>query len=260
MKSLYVFLSGCMVYVLVAACSAMDPGRAGGGGSAPHAAVVGGAGGVAVMASGAAGHDGASVGIGGASGASVGVGGHGGMSSSAGHGGALGAGGAGGFLDPVPPAHADPTSGTRLKARFWMNADGSKSYLDGIWYDSLLMTDCAASKVPGDSVYRCTPGNMPGDLDDAWVNGLVGFTDAACSTPIIGESSSRSAPKFALFGRYAPPSFRRVGRVAGTSSFYEFDSNVSCVAGTPAPGYIYYTLGPAMAPSEFVEMTMHVEP
>lgn len=107
------FMGSLLVYLAVASCVGMDvpnlsTSSAGGGGS-----------------------DGTSGRT--ASSSSMTAGGHGGMST--GNGGSTGS-----VLNPVPPAQAE--SGTRLKATYTIGADGSKSYHDGYWWDSLRQENC----------------------------------------------------------------------------------------------------------------------
>jgi hypothetical protein len=186
MKVGRVFLSGCMVYVIVAACSAIDP--AGQRGATSWQGDGGrGDGGTASMASGQGGVDG-SGGLGGRP--DVGSGGRGGSASN------VGSGGSGGsILDPVPTASADPISGTRLKARYWQGADGSKSYIDGAWYDSELDINCAAA-IAADGTFRCLPTPYDGTASE-WVQvGFFAFEDSLCTQPIadLRPHTSRQRP------------------------------------------------------------------
>jgi hypothetical protein len=133
MKIGRVFLSGCAVYVLVAACSAV--GRRNTDDS----------------------------GLGGKVGPSSG----GGRMDSSGD--VAGSGAASGtYMDPVPIASADMTSGSRLKAKKWHGVDGSEGYVTGWWYDSQLMTDCGVRVAP-DGKQRCLPVNYNGEPSSEFV-------------------------------------------------------------------------------------------
>src|SRR5690349_16994423 len=103
-------VGGAMVYVAMAACSA--------GGSTTG------------------GHSGGVTRLGGGQG-----GGASGAGPSAGQGGDSGVFDA--LTNPVPPASADPTSGSRLKPKYRVAEDGAKEYFAGLWYDSQRAEDCS---------------------------------------------------------------------------------------------------------------------
>ncbi len=234
MKLGRVFLSGCAVYIIVAACSAIDPGRPG------REAVV-------VAASGGESSSAAAV---------VGAGPGGGS------GGRSGASAGGGIMDPVPTANADPTSGARLMAHFWSGADGSKSYMDGLWYDRMMDTDCGVTRA-SDGRYRCMPywglrGYYP-LIAPAIIQNH--YSDATCTIPISLAVQGAPSPRFAT--KMATQSdherYYRIGAILYIESAYAI-SGASCVA-TPVPeGYDSYGVGVEVSPDEFVEMTFQVEP
>lgn len=219
MKSVRIFLSACLVYVIVAACSAMDP-----------AYVVG--------------HGGA----GGSETATTSV------SGGAGHGGAAGQGG---LMDPVPPADAEPTDGSRLKARYWTGDDGSKSYAPGQWYDSQLDLACSPAPV-SEREYRCMP-----------VSGISGspldmYSDAACSqklrvTWICSGTKARFAMTIATSGPcgtvVSGPHVYTIGAMVPQSTTLYIKGASSCAAFWPA-GYDVYTVGAEVPLSTFVGMTL----
>jgi len=63
------------------------------------------------------------------------------------------------IVNPVKDAYAS-TSGSRLKAKFRTGSDGSKEYLEGLWWDSERSEDCTVSPyVMTDGTYRCLPSN-----------------------------------------------------------------------------------------------------
>lgn len=225
MKVGRVFLSGCAVYVIVAACSAMDPGRlgGGGGGSVPVASGVGDSGGMASV-------------------------------------GALGSGGTGGFLDPVSPASADPTSGTRLKAKSWHGTDGSIQYISGMWYDRDMMTDCMPFEA-SDASIRCLPApSMPVYSD------LAAYEDSQCTSMLVQQPpctmSQRFVFDYGLSSQVACPGrvrVRELGAQVTVTSYYRRSGN-SCVAQPPVSGILLRRAGDEIPPNQFVEMTLHVEP
>ncbi len=63
------------------------------------------------------------------------------------------------LLDPVAPASAE-LSGTRLKARYIRGADGSRTFLPDVFYDSQLDVDCKFSNASDDKL-RCLPESPP---------------------------------------------------------------------------------------------------
>jgi hypothetical protein len=163
-----VFVSGCFVYVAVAACS-----------SSGNIAMSG------SSVSGSGGHAGSS----GHGGAVAGNGGHGGTMPGSGGNGASGDSGiVDALTDPVPDAFAgseDPASGTRLKGKFIAGADGSKMYLPSVWSDSQRQEDCAFGTA-GDGMLRCLPTSVQ-DFP-------LYYTDAQCTKP------------FAILASGPPPS------------------------------------------------------
>jgi hypothetical protein len=201
-RALEAFVSGCMVYALMAACSSKGMIGEGTGTTSGHG--------------------------------STGSGGHGGTggmthASSAGSGGAMGNGGTMGsggdsgimdaLTDPVSEAMAgieNPQSGTRLKGKYTMGSDGSKQYqlavnvydvidylpfnngtyigrgVQPVWYDSMLMTDCTFTTA-ADGTLRCLPGVAltPGAAYN------VVFSDDQCSQPLMPmEATSFGCPTF----------------------------------------------------------------
>jgi len=80
------------------------------------------------------------------------------------------------MTDPIPDAKADPAeSGDRLKARYMVGEDGSRSFVG--WYDSELEVNCFFYLTP-DGQQRCVPS---GDL--AYASAY--FSDSDCSTRVF---------------------------------------------------------------------------
>lgn len=239
MKVGRVFLSGCAVYVIVAACSAIDPAGQRGATSGR------GDGGTASMASGAAGADGSS-GLGGRP--DVGVGDRGATGGSGSSGGSSGA-----IMDPVPEASADPVSGTRLKAVYVEGSDGSKAYYGGSWFDSELGVNCVTLTAADDRIRCMPPGGLnpsAGYYEDALCT--VGAPAGPCAsiaqevyilTEAVGDTCST---------RYHYRPFRRGAQL---STVYGIRSG-ACVAVDLPIGWTAYAHGSEMPPSSFVEITM----
>ncbi len=102
--------------------------------------------------------------------------------------------GAGGILDaltdPVSEAKADvTTSGTRLKAKYWVGTDGSKQF--NTWHDSTLNADC--NFVPAsDRTVRCLPF--------ANIGASVGsyFSDSGCTQSLVAVTKGCVAPPYTV--------------------------------------------------------------
>lgn len=225
MKIGRVFLSGCAVYVLVTACSAMSsPGGESSSGG---------------RSAGGNGHGGATGGFGGGSA------------------GAGGRGGAGGFLDPVPPANADPTSGSRLKAKSWRGADGSVQYVAGVWWDSELEVDCTPART-SDGVMRC----LPAPTNAAVSSGV--YEDASCTTLLFYLQSPCDLGRLVmLYDHFEQCAWRytvhEVGDRVTISTWYSLDAG-GCTELPHDQALTFYRIGPELSPERFVEMTLRVEP
>lgn len=235
-------MGACIVYVAMAACSAA--------GREPSGAASG-------TASGS--HSTASSGHGGA-----GQGGYGGTAN-VGQGGDTGAGQGGddagiwdALTDPVSEAAAEPTSGSRLKAKYRVGDDGSKAYLPYIWYDSQRQEDCYFT-VAADGKERCLPTTSVASAG-------VFFADAACSTPVPYWYANCSVKYVLTYGA------NMCLAVSGAAHIYDLGAPVnppvlytksgnSCVsAGAPNPSYSYYSMGPEVSPSSFVASTVQIDP
>ena len=145
MRSAIHFFSGSLaVYMLMAACSASNGSKGSGSqASAGNASMQGGLGGMMS----ASGGDAVATGGAGGKGASA-TGGEGAVATS-GMGGMLG-----NMMDPVPEADAETKSGTRLKARYYLGADGSKQFIG--WRDTMRNEDCYIAKAE-DGQLHCMP-------------------------------------------------------------------------------------------------------
>jgi len=78
------------------------------------------------------------------------------------------------LTNPVPDANAEPTtSGSRLKARYYVGEDGSRQFVG--WYDSQRKEECSFLSA-GDGETRCLPAG-------AYPIGV--YSDANCTTPIV---------------------------------------------------------------------------
>jgi hypothetical protein len=234
-------------------------------------------------------------------------GGHG--TGGRGHGGAHGSGSGGSeagimdaLTDPIAEAMAgleNPQSGTRLKAKYIMGADGSKEYrfttifldvhfvngpneVHPVWYDSVLQADCIFLW-SADGKLRCLPGTPSRETfqqDNAADFGFgVLFTDAQCTAPIVWQESP--GPGCAPFTplKYVQHLYQTQCVSTLLSTGTQFPVHVFQVGaqvpqpaqvyyGTPCKGYVVSNFPSAVAwfsatevpPSAFVQGTAGVDP
>jgi hypothetical protein len=150
MRNAIHFLGGSVtVYALMAACSAGSKGKPG-----DHA----------VSTAGAANH-GIAMASGGVDASGDPTAGSSAVATS-GMGGIIGE-----MMDPVPDAEAE--SGSRLKAKYYVGADGSKQFAF-IWRDTERNEDCSFQRAEDGSL-RCLP---PAGAAPSY------FADAACTQPV----------------------------------------------------------------------------
>ena len=257
-RDVFVSLAGStVVYVAMAACSS-------GGGGAPSSKVAGAgasmpthaSGGGAVVATSAS-----STGTPGAGGmASVtGASGAGGMAST----GATGASGAGGtgpiadsglldaLMNPVPPAMADPTSGQRLKATYRQGDDGSKEYVNGVWFDTQRNENCSFAQA-ADGQLRCLPNGQATTL----------YSDAACQNAIVMAPAGCATPSYAIGTAdttcgTSGAHIYKIGGAATVTTIYA-SAQGQCFSGGPAAsGFSFFAVGAEIPASSFVSATVH---
>jgi hypothetical protein len=80
------------------------------------------------------------------------------------------------FIEPVRTAWAD-LSGTRLKPKFILGADGSKLFTPDILHDAQLGVDCKFG-LAADAKLRCLPTGADGLMVE------VDYTDSKCTVPM----------------------------------------------------------------------------
>jgi hypothetical protein len=168
-------------------------------------------------------------------------------------------GGIGGMLgdmmDPVDDADAAPaTSGTRLRARYYVGEDGSKQFVG--WRDSTRKEDCAIQKAE-DGKLRCLP--------TAGGYGTF-FSDASCSTAIAYVSiattcAQPSVPTYiadlAAVTCSASWKLFKVGAEVSPAALY-LKSGETCTSTPVTASYRYYATA-HVAPSDFVAATEQVD-
>jgi hypothetical protein len=164
------------------------------------------------------------------------------------------------LTDPVSNAMADGNqSGTRLKLKYYVGADGSKQLF--ALHDSQLNVDCNFIAA-ADGVTRCLPGG-------AFASSL--FVDPGC-TQLIAEwyRSTCPPPYFTSItnGTCGTPTQQRVWALGpaftGTGAYAMSGQN--CIA-YPAAAftslqatYNFYTVGAEVPASSFVQGTLQTEP
>ena len=200
--------------------------------------------------------------------ATTGVGGNGGVGGSAGTAGANGTGGVGGmgdpddgggifdaFTDPVPDAMADPTSGSRLKAKFMKAADGARAPIPNIWFDSQRNEDCSFRQA-ADGTQRCMPNSYAF---------LLYYSDAACTAPIVYTSAGCTPPPY-LQATEATASCSGGGaRIYSTMAKIQpmmlyIKSGTTCTASSAPITIDYYSVGAEIPLSAFVEGSVEIAP
>lgn len=159
------------------------------------------------------------------------------------------------LTDPVPDAKADPnTSGSRLRARYWVGDDGSRQFIG--MRDTQLDEDCFFYPA-SDGVTRCLPWSAI-----AGVTRTGAFTSSDCTTGgdvfiatcpaqygASGASDSGSCPARILYTIYSLQPY--------SGPLYQ-KSGTSCVTYTLSAGYSAYT-GTLMQATAFVGATEQVE-
>ena len=167
------------------------------------------------------------------------------------------------LLDPVRDADAQTTSGTRIKAKWLVTADGARQ--PNGWYDSMRKEDCLFTAA-GDGKTRCIPLFGAG--------ATIYFTDAACSQPLAALSLPTDAgcqasaiPKYGWFPDYSCSAAGSVGlyrtfsvgsAVATPSTAFQ-KSVTNCTAISSTALYRWYT-ATEVAPTEFAEGVVQIDP
>lgn len=156
-----------------------------------------------------------------------------------------------GITDPVPNANADPTSGSRLKAKYRTSEDGSKEYLSGIWYDSNRKEDCQFATA-SDGKERCLPIAS---------TSLSYYSDDACTQWIASASSADCAPKYGMTFEQATCGAASVhifpvGAKTMPAKLYVKSGSSCLAAGSPDPAAAYFALGAELGASAFVESSV----
>lgn len=160
------------------------------------------------------------------------------------------------IIDPVPPANAEPTDGSRLKAIYRVAQDGAREPVAGLWWDSERGEECTWRRA-ADGVHRCLP--------TALAPGSPLFADASCTQDAVLILRAFCAP-----GQVPPPYVTstiaectsdvrtRVLRLGATSpTIYNATADGTCVdlTATYSPSYVFY-LASEVPASGFVGSTL----
>jgi hypothetical protein len=154
--------------------------------------------------------------------------------------------------DQTPPATADSSSGTRLKAKRYVTDDGAKQFVN--WYDTLQKTDCTLQPTDDPNTIRCFPPSVEAHY----------FSDSACTMPLAqapGGTTYVSRRKagavdptfYAIGGDYSGPSFFVSGALADGPCM-----PTSTIPGPPPTGL--KSAGPAIDPTTFAAATIQTDP
>jgi hypothetical protein len=162
------------------------------------------------------------------------------------------------LTDPVSSASAQTmTSGSRLKAKWYVGADGSKQFLG--WHDSQLNTDCDFG-VASDGATRCIPAYPAGALVATY------FADAACSQPIAYLYPGCATPTYASQSASASCALKPVTQIFSIAGVYGGTvyqgTSSSCTAVTATTIlslYTFYSIGTESPPSQFVQATVQTD-
>jgi hypothetical protein len=154
---------------------------------------------------------------------------------------------------PVPDANAaeDATSGTRLKAAYYVGGDGAKQFAH--WVDSARSNETCSFQTASDGVLRCLPQVVYAQF----------YSDAKCTQPIYQVASGCKPPT-----AYAMPYDVTTCSELAPRDLYPFTAPVtlsgvyygsagSCTA-QGASG-TYYGTGAAIPASSFQSAQLQVE-
>lgn len=156
------------------------------------------------------------------------------------------------ITNPVSDAAAQSaTSGSRLKANYYVGTDGSKQFIS--WHDSQLGVDCSFA-LASDGTTRCMPVEY---------NALTGiyFSDSACSQTLAIINKGCSAPKYAYGGVSSCSSYSYIIYQPGsayTGTLYSGTPS-SCSATTSSSSSYGFYSATVVPPSTFVQATVQTD-
>ena len=149
-----------------------------------------------------------------------------------------------------PDGGGDPgveyRSGTRLRAKTWVSADGAK--IIARLYDSQLKVDCTIATAD-DGAKRCLPVTR---------DASVLFTDSSCTKPVLGASTTCGGSQYGTQQAQCARTVFAPGAKSSATTLYE-QYGATCTAYGSTPVEVY-DLGPKQAASTFVKATRVREP
>lgn len=141
-------------------------------------------------------------------------------------------------------------SGTRLKMRTLVTADGARAFLG--WRDTQLNLDCGFS-VAGDGRTRCLPSG------NASYSGY--FADSACTQP-LAQASVAAGCVPTLAWRMDPNSCQYLLRVYAIGAEFTGPTvyvGAACTSTAAAPYGRFFSVGAEVPPSTYVEATEQLQ-
>ena len=163
------------------------------------------------------------------------------------------------LTNPVPDARADSTqSGSRLKAIYYLGADGSKYTLPNQWYDSQRSENCSF-RTAADGNLRCLPysgaavGNYFADAGctQQLVSSLAGSGCAVPNTATTSPTNTAVSCQLSGYVVYQVGSLFTGAAYSGTPS--------SCSKAVVPSYYALYSLGAQIPASSFVAATLQTD-
>ena len=137
-------------------------------------------------------------------------------------------------------------NGTRLRARVYVGADGSKQFIG--WRDTELDIDCTFGRAPGGD-YRCFPS-------DAVFNSGTYFTNSGCTTEAV---VAQCEPQYVYRLQPGCDGARIISAVGAESPSLFVKSGANCVSTAPAPGSTVYAVGSDISGSTFAAASVEVD-
>jgi hypothetical protein len=163
------------------------------------------------------------------------------------------------LTDPVPEAAADPyQSGSRLKAKYYAGADGSKEFIG--WHDSLMNNDCSF-RTAADGMVRCLPTSASGGVywGNAQCTQLLAAVPIGCPQPTYVTSTSGSG----ACGPFTVHLFTTGPMITPGPMIYVGTGPQDCT-GQPSTNvsgiYDFYPSDLEQDPTTYVAATMQTEP
>ena len=159
------------------------------------------------------------------------------------------------FTDPVPDAMADPTSGSRLKAKYWKATDGARAPIPYTWYDSQRNEDCSF-RTASDGTERCLPNTY---------TFAIYYADATCTAPLAYVNTGCAMPTYVQVSGASSCGSTTGDKLHGTMAKVQpatiyLKGGASCTS-SPAPsGVDYYSVGAEILPSAFVQGFVEIDP